>query len=284
MPFSARPVVNRTFAPPALLLAATLLLASGCKSAPPPESVNPQNTPVAAPQINGQDVVTLQRKATQDGAGPEFLSATVIPGRGMNLFQITANLPGKGTTNVFFAPSLDDAKTKLSGTDPADKFGNGGVWISAAHSWCSIQQTASAASSPTTSNRSSPIVARQDPDRAGQLLRQEAWSRSALDPRADPYLENRRREGGRLCRWADRDGHDPCGRLRRPLAFEDGSRLHHRARRQGRYGDHHGEECGRSGGADVHRLPASLLRDSERRPHAGEAPCARSHDGAGQQL
>src|SRR5438270_9875046 len=107
MPVSVRPVVNRTFAStfasPALLLAATLLLAGGCKSAAPPESVNPQNVPAAAPQINGQDVVTLQRKATQNGAAPEFLSATVIPGRGMNLFQITANLPGKGTTNVFFA-------------------------------------------------------------------------------------------------------------------------------------------------------------------------------------
>jgi galactose mutarotase-like enzyme len=124
MPVSARPVVNRTFASPALLLAATLLLAGGCKSSAPPESVNPQNVPAAATQINGQDVVTLQRKATQNGAAPEFLSATVIPGRGMNLFQITANLPGKGTTNIFFAPSLSEAQTKLSGSEPADKFGN----------------------------------------------------------------------------------------------------------------------------------------------------------------
>src|SRR3954452_16215048 len=126
MPVSARPVGNRTFASPALLLAATLLLAGGCKSSAPTESVNPQNVPAASPraqQINGQDVVTLQRKATQNGSAPEFLSATVIPGRGMNLFQITANVPGKGTTNVFFAPSIDEAKGKLSGSD-ADKFGN----------------------------------------------------------------------------------------------------------------------------------------------------------------
>jgi aldose 1-epimerase len=127
MPAFAPPSANRTiasrFALPALLLAATLLLAGGCKSSAPPESVNPQNVPAAVPQINGQDVVTLQRKPTQNGAAPEFLSATVIPGRGMNLFQITANLPGKGTTNVFFAPSLQDAQSKLTGTD-ADKFGN----------------------------------------------------------------------------------------------------------------------------------------------------------------
>jgi aldose 1-epimerase len=122
---SARPLLNRTFVSPALLLAAALLLAGGCKSSAPPESVNPTSVPAAAPQINGEDVVTLQRKATQNGATPEFLSATVIPGRGMNLLQITANLPGKGTTNVFFAPPLSEVQTKLSGSDPADKNGNG---------------------------------------------------------------------------------------------------------------------------------------------------------------
>jgi aldose 1-epimerase len=123
MPVFAPSFAKKTFASPALLLATTLLVAAGCKSsAPPPESVNPQNVPPAA-QVNGQDVVTLQRKATPNGTAPEFLSATVIPGRGMNLFQITANLPGKGTTNIFFAPSLDEAKSKLTATE-ADKFGN----------------------------------------------------------------------------------------------------------------------------------------------------------------
>lgn len=116
--------VNRTFVPPALLLAASLLLAGGCKSPAPTESANPSNVPAATPQINGEDVVTLQRKATSGGSAPEFLSATVIPGRGMNLLQITANLPGKGTTNIFFAPPLSEAQSKLSGSDPADKFGN----------------------------------------------------------------------------------------------------------------------------------------------------------------
>ena len=128
MPVSASSVVTRNFvskyASGALLLAATLLLAGGCKSSTPPESANPANVPAAVPQINGEDVVTLQRKATEDGKTPEFLSATIIPGRGMNLFQITADLPGKGTTNIFFSPSLSEAQTKLGGSDPADKFGN----------------------------------------------------------------------------------------------------------------------------------------------------------------
>jgi aldose 1-epimerase len=106
------------------MLATTLLLAAGCKSsAPAPESVNPQSLPEAAVQINGQDVVTLTRKPTADGKAPEFLNATVLPGRGMNLLQITANIPGHGVTNVLFAPSLEEAKSKLNG-EGADKNGN----------------------------------------------------------------------------------------------------------------------------------------------------------------
>ncbi len=122
--FPPSPGITRSTTP-ALLLAATLLLAAGCKSsAPANETVNPQAAPEAASQINGEDVVTLTRKPTADGKAPEFLNATVLPGRGMNLLQITANIPGRGLTNVFFAPSLEDAKSKLNG-EGADKNGNG---------------------------------------------------------------------------------------------------------------------------------------------------------------
>src|SRR5437868_7675942 len=40
----------------------------------------------------GQDVVQLQRSQIAGGNGPEFLTATLLPGRGMNLLQITAFL------------------------------------------------------------------------------------------------------------------------------------------------------------------------------------------------
>jgi aldose 1-epimerase len=125
MPVSAPSFSSRKHVTPAVLLAATLLLAAGCKSTAPTTeapSTNPQAVPVKV-QINGEDVVTLERKPTGSGKQPEFLSATVIPGRGMNLFQITADVPGRGKTDVFFAPSLEEAKSKLNGSD-ADKFGN----------------------------------------------------------------------------------------------------------------------------------------------------------------
>ncbi len=111
----------------ALMFAAVALFAiGGCKQAPAPsESTTPsQPATAAAPQqIGGQDIVKLERKATGSGQKPEFLTATVFPGRGMNVFQVTANIPGKGEVEVFASPSLADAAAKLNG-GPDDANGN----------------------------------------------------------------------------------------------------------------------------------------------------------------
>jgi aldose 1-epimerase len=63
----------------------------------------------------GQDVVQLQRSQMLGGNGPEFLSATLLPGRGMNLLQITAYLPQKGEVNLLASPTLEEAARLLSG-------------------------------------------------------------------------------------------------------------------------------------------------------------------------
>ena len=81
---------------------AMTLIATGCKSSSTPETPAPAAQPAAPEKIGGSDVVKLQRKATGDGSKPEFLTATILPGRGMNLFQITANIPGKGEIPLFF--------------------------------------------------------------------------------------------------------------------------------------------------------------------------------------
>jgi aldose 1-epimerase len=106
-----------------LMLAATALFsAAGCKQSPPPA---PAAQPVAATptQIGGQDIVKLTRTPTTNGQKPEFVSATILPGRGMNVFQITANIPGKGEVHVLASPSLTDAAAALNG-GPADLDGN----------------------------------------------------------------------------------------------------------------------------------------------------------------
>ena len=91
-----------------VILAAVALLSVGCKkseSPTPDASTAGSAVPGKVSQINGVDIVKLERKAG-DATKPEFLTATILPGRGMNLLQITANIPGKGEIPILFAPSI----------------------------------------------------------------------------------------------------------------------------------------------------------------------------------
>ncbi len=103
--------------------AAALFSVAGCNKPAPPAQQESAAKPAAVTQIGGANIVELKRTATSSGAKPEFLSATILPGRGMNLFQITANIPGKGEVQVFASPSLEEAAAKLNG-GPADQNGN----------------------------------------------------------------------------------------------------------------------------------------------------------------
>jgi galactose mutarotase-like enzyme len=66
--------------------------------------------------IGGQAPVVLNRLQTGDGNLPEFLSATILPGRGMNLFQIEAYIPGLGVTRLLASPTLEEASRRMTGT------------------------------------------------------------------------------------------------------------------------------------------------------------------------
>ena len=94
------------FAFPALLMLAALFAA-------PPAGAQP------APQIGGEPLVTLHRKAVST-TRPEFTSVTVMPGRGMELLYVTANFPGKGEVQVLDSPSLADAQNMLDRQDNAN--------------------------------------------------------------------------------------------------------------------------------------------------------------------
>jgi aldose 1-epimerase len=99
---------------------------AGCSKSPQPAPAAgqpAQPAQAAVPQIGGEPVVKLTRAATSNGAQPEFLSVTVLPGRGMNVFQITANVPGKGEIPILASPTLEDAAAKLNG-GPDDQNGN----------------------------------------------------------------------------------------------------------------------------------------------------------------
>jgi galactose mutarotase-like enzyme len=67
--------------------------------------------------------VTMHRNATSRGHEREFTSITLLPGRGLNTFQLTANLPGKGETELLRSPTLQEASEKMTERDD-DAFGN----------------------------------------------------------------------------------------------------------------------------------------------------------------
>jgi galactose mutarotase-like enzyme len=46
---------------------------------------------------------------------PEFLSVTLLPGRGMNVLQIGAYIPGKGEVNLMDSPPVEDAERAMTG-------------------------------------------------------------------------------------------------------------------------------------------------------------------------
>jgi galactose mutarotase-like enzyme len=72
-------------------------------------------------EIGGQKVITLTRAAVSK-TKPEFTSITLAPGRAMEIIQITANFPGKGSVDILMPKTVDEAKKMLDVDD--DGFGN----------------------------------------------------------------------------------------------------------------------------------------------------------------
>lgn len=70
-------------------------------------------------EIGGQKIVTISR-AVSSTTRPEFTSLTVMPGRGMEVLQITANFPGRGNVNMLASPDLAGAKKMLDQDDDAN--------------------------------------------------------------------------------------------------------------------------------------------------------------------
>jgi aldose 1-epimerase len=116
------------------ILATSALFAAGCNKQPAaPSEQGPQPAAPAVVQIGGENPLTLTRKATANGSKAEFLSVTLLPGRGMNMFQVTAAIPGKGEIPLLRSPALADAAKVLSGAGRDQSgnasFGLGGAFL-----------------------------------------------------------------------------------------------------------------------------------------------------------
>jgi hypothetical protein len=121
-------VFSSRVSPPLHALAAATFPGSEAKQALADEKVDP-----AGQEVGGQQVIELKRRGNPNSSMPEFTSVSNLPGRGMNLIQITANLPGKGEVQVLASPSLEEADRQLNG-GPDDvhgvkSFASGGAFL-----------------------------------------------------------------------------------------------------------------------------------------------------------
>jgi aldose 1-epimerase len=96
----------------------------------PSQSASHEASPSPAISIGGEPVVTLKRPPSKDESTPRFVEATILPGRGMNILQIKAFIPGRGEVDLFDSPALPEAKQLLDQGD--DEFGNKGFQVGAA--------------------------------------------------------------------------------------------------------------------------------------------------------
>ena len=83
--------------------------------------------PAPAPNVprpGGSAAMVLKRAETAGSNMPEFLSATVLPGLGMEVLQISAYLPGRGEVELLSAPTVD----QLAAGTGADRAGANDDW------------------------------------------------------------------------------------------------------------------------------------------------------------
>jgi aldose 1-epimerase len=75
-----------------------------------------QDGPVLSSGPCGQDPIYLTHRANEHGTDPEFTVATLLPGCGFNLWQLTAFLPGHGEVPLLISPPVAAAASLLTGS------------------------------------------------------------------------------------------------------------------------------------------------------------------------
>jgi aldose 1-epimerase len=81
------------------------------------EKVASEEQEAPVPKPGGQEAITLMRTRGGGEAMPEFLSITALPGRGMNVLQISAYIPNVGEVNLMASPSIESAAASMTGKD-----------------------------------------------------------------------------------------------------------------------------------------------------------------------
>jgi aldose 1-epimerase len=72
----------------------------------------------ADPQPGGRDAIVLRRYSDMTSNVPEFISSTLMPGRGFQMLDLKAHLPTLGDIPLLQAPTLEEATKAITGTGP----------------------------------------------------------------------------------------------------------------------------------------------------------------------
>ena len=72
------------------------------------EKIGDDPQPTISNGPGGRDILVINRPVKPGSTDPEFSSATVLPGLGLGLVQITANLPGRGAVPLLVAPTVQE--------------------------------------------------------------------------------------------------------------------------------------------------------------------------------
>lgn len=72
------------------------------------EKIGNDQPAVTSTGPGGRDPMMVTRAASPNDAAPQFVSATVLPGLGLDVVQISAMVPGKGVVPLLVAPTMDE--------------------------------------------------------------------------------------------------------------------------------------------------------------------------------
>ena len=212
-------MVKRSWSSLSLCLAILLTCGWSARDANGQAMTNSHSTqPPQAVSIGGEPVVVLQRPSSGNKTEPQFLEATILPGRGMAVLQIKAYLPGKGEISLLNSPPLPESEQLLDKSD--DAFGN------------QVFKMGGAILLPFANRirgKVSPDGKTITADVAGKTVTLPAnWSgnnpgrRKARDSRADATLEVRRCYPEEWSQRFKRCRRSACGQLRWALALRHG--------------------------------------------------------------
>jgi aldose 1-epimerase len=104
-----------------------LLLFTGCASKPIVVNTPPPFSIAELPIRVGGEPVLMLSQTLSDPKKPEIVEVDILPGRGMNIYQIKANIPGKGVVNLLKSDSLAQASEKMN-DGPDDFNGNQSIY------------------------------------------------------------------------------------------------------------------------------------------------------------